>query len=74
MMTPTGITEALGGALALLWAAWTEIRLRQQQNANATMLLQLNNEKIKEAVHSSSDDALRDELSKDVSGGTPPGA
>jgi hypothetical protein len=68
MMTPEGVAEALGGALALLWAAWTEIRLRQQQNANATMLLQLNNEKIKEAVHSSSDDALRTELSKDVSG------
>lgn len=73
-MTLTGIAEALGGALALLWAAWTEIRLRQQQNANATMLLQLNNEKIKEAVHSSSDDALRAELSKDVGSGTPSGS
>ncbi len=62
------------GALAIAWATWMELRLRQQQNANATILLALNNEKIKEAVHSSSDDSLRAELSKDVSGGTPPGA
>lgn len=68
MMSPSGIAEALSGALVLLWAAWTEIRLRQQQNANIRMLLALNNEKIKEAVHSSSDDALRAELSKDVRG------
>jgi hypothetical protein len=63
------IAKTATGALIVIWAVWTEWRLRQSQSDNAQLRRTLAKANIKNAVESESDDALRAELDNDVSGG-----
>lgn len=69
MTSVSGIVKAATGALIVIWAVWTEWRLRQSQTDNANLRRALAKANIKVAVESLPDDQLRAELDKDVSGG-----
>lgn len=70
MISWQGISEAIAGAMVIIWGLYTEFRLRQAQSDNAQMLRALNDAKIEAAVNDLDDDSLRAELTKDVSGHT----
>ncbi len=68
MTSLSGISKAVVGAVIVLWALWTEWRLRQSQSDNAQLRRSLAKANIKADVESESDDQLRAELDKDVRG------
>lgn len=69
MISPSDIARAAAAALFAGWALYTEFRLRQSLESNANLKRLLDDKNIQKSVDSLSDTDLRNELTKDISGG-----